>query len=178
MLGLRRRLCRRRSSLPATVQLCCVTKLFVISTSEEVVGHRYSVSHRFAMDGGGNLTNYPTNMRQTVHNYYEKRGASESYVAWKLLICKESGSLRSKRSVVRIHSGVPNLLRKISHLPGIRKNRTPERPLAKGRFFDDSDQQLTSAGMRSCLARMEWLLQDRQTDSGKPTERAGATDGS
>jgi hypothetical protein len=36
---------------------------------------------------------------------------------------------------------------------------------------------LTSAGMRSCLARMEWLLQDRQTDSGKPTERAGATDG-
>jgi hypothetical protein len=50
--------------------------------------------------------------------------------------------------VVRIHSGVPNLFRKISALAGIRKDRTPERPLAKGRFFDDSDQQLTSAGMR------------------------------
>jgi hypothetical protein len=54
--------------------------------------------------------------------------------------------------VVRIHAGVPLSQRKISRLAAIREDRTRERPFAKGRFSDNFDQQLTSAGMRFGLA--------------------------
>jgi hypothetical protein len=52
--------------------------------------------------------------------------------------------LRSKRSLVRIQSGVPDLSFSSNHIATVRFSRTVQRPFAFGPFRVDSDLQLTA----------------------------------
>jgi hypothetical protein len=52
-------------------------------------------------------TKYPTNIRERLRKHQENRWAKEGSRDCKLLVHNETGSLRSKRSAVRIGPGVP-----------------------------------------------------------------------